>query len=169
MAFVKSGVVTRIDIVGDEYSSNEFISKYFDLSLYDKSCGVYLLKSDVFNDNICSFREEYMSFSLGRCDSFDSCEAFCLDVPVLELFNSNISFIDDNTRYIFDGYDMVFDVDVVRFYFGSVRLDVYMIPVFFDVNYTESEDFNFVSMTVNNLTRKAMKNVLKGASWFSLI
>ena len=51
----------------------------------------------------------------------------------------------------------------------NVYLKFSLIPVFWDTNRVECEDFINTMITVNNLTRKAMKNVLKGASWFSVI
>ncbi len=166
MAYIKSGIVTRIEVISGSCSC---LSDYFDLDLFDKSGNVYLLNCSVFNDNICSYREEYMSFCDGFCDSLSSCEAYVLETDVGVMLSSCICFSCENRSYSFDGFSYVFDTDECYFRYGDFEFRLFFIPVFWDINYVSCEDISFVTNTVNRLTRSAMKNVLKGASWFTVI
>lgn len=166
MSYFKSGIVTRIEVISD---IDGVLGEYFDLDLFFKTGNVYLLNSSFFNDNICSYREEYMSFCDGFCDSLSSCEAYVLETDVCLMLGSGICFSCGNRSYFFNGFSYVFDTDECCFRYKNLELKLFFIPVFWDINYVSCLDIGFISIVVNKLTRGTMKNVLKGASWFTVI
>ena len=169
MAYIKNGIVTRIDVCG-ENNDLSYVNKLFDLSIYEKVDNKYLLFEDVLQDNFKSYRTEYLEFSCYSGDSLSCCESYCLNVDINKLLDNKIHLTKDNKNYYFENYeDVLFDTDVCHYIDDNVYLKFSLIPVFWDTNRVECEDFINTMITVNNLTRKAMKNVSKGASWFSVI
>ena len=76
MGYVKSGIVTRIEILNENKDSNYFVKKYFNVDLYNQKGNIYFLKEKILQQNLKSFREEFLLFSEGKCDSLDNCEAY---------------------------------------------------------------------------------------------
>lgn len=174
MPYIKSGIVTRIEIKKGRQRSIKFIEKNFNINFFDidKDNGKYLLKEDIFNENIKSYRKEYLSFTRDRekSDSLDSCEAYCLEKNINNILDNKIYFIDGNRRYLFEGDDsFIFSADKCFYEEGGMKLVIYFVAVFWDISIFKSADFSNITITVNNLTRKAMKNVLKDVSWFTII
>lgn len=167
MGYIKCGIVTRIDIVSGD---GDCLGDFFDLSLYKRVGDGYFICDDILQDNLVSYREEFLKFSFYHGDSFDSSDAYCIGTSINELLRNKIYLIRDNSYYYFDNHlDYLLDADVCFFKFNDTLFRFFVIPVFWDVNRVDSECFDFISITVNNLTRGAMKNVLKDASWFYVI
>lgn len=167
MGYIKCGIVTRIDIVSGD---SDCLSDFFDLSLYKRIGDRYFICDDILQDNLVSYREEFLKFSFFHGDSLDSSDAYCIGTGINELLRNKIYLTRENSYYYFEGHlDYLLDADVCFFKFNNTLFRFFVIPVFWDINRVDSECFDFVSITVNNLTRSAMKNVLKDASWFYVI
>lgn len=170
MSYIKSGIVTRIDIVKKNKESLDYINKSFDLNLFNKVNNHYLLKEDILQKNLYSYKNEYMSFSEKENDSLNNCEAYTLETDINTLLTKKIHLQDFNKKYYFEDFeDFIFEVDYCNYLNNKININLLLIPIFWDINKAVSEDFALITVTVNNLTRKAMKNVLKGASWFTII
>ncbi len=170
MSYIKGGIVTRIDTSKNKEAALEFLEENFDLNLFTNNSDSYLLKEKKLQENLIKFRQEFLDFTMGKGDSLNSCEAYCLEVDVDKMLESGIYLTDDNTKFYF-GIDKTkkFETDFCHYYKRKFSLSLFFIPVFWDVNWIEAEDFYIMSVTVNNLTRKAMKNPLKNASWVTII
>ncbi|MGN0992405.1 MAG: hypothetical protein ACI4PE_00475 [Bacilli bacterium] len=170
MGYVKSGIVTRIEILNENKDSTSFIRKNFNLDLYTQKGNIYFLKEKILQQNLKSFREEFLLFSEGRSDSLDSCEAYCLEIDVNKMLQNKIYLIKDNKSFCFDNYvNMKFETDEFVFSDKKVLLRIFLIPIFWDIDKVETVCLNNTILLVNNLTRKAMKNILKDASWVTII
>lgn len=169
MAYIKGGIVTRVENIKIR-KKNFCISSIFDVSLFEKKENIYLLKNSVLNDNLCDFRKELMSFTNFKGDSLENCEAYCLEISVDKLLENDICLTKDNKKFIFNSYeDFEFETDHFFYKDNVISFDVYFIPIFWDINRVDAENFNNMINFVNNLTRKAMNNKLKGACCFSII
>ncbi|MGM9879078.1 MAG: hypothetical protein ACI31R_03545 [Bacilli bacterium] len=170
MGYLKSGIVTRIEILNKGEESIDYIRKNFNLELFTKKDNIYLLKEKILKQNLSLFREEFLSFSERKCDSLDNCEAYCLETNINKLLMNEIYLTKDNKNFYFENYEnMKFETDECIFDNKKVLLKIFLIPIFWDINKIEAENLNNIITTVNNLTRKAMKNILKNASWFTII
>ena len=170
MAYAKYGVVTRIDLLKNKKEGIKYIKDNFDLNFFVRNKNSYLLNNAFINDNLKDLREEFLTFSNFFGDSFDSCEAYCIETDIDELMNHNIILVDNCEKFYFEGYnDFVFDTDCVLYFTNKFSFKLFLIPIFWDINRIESESFNTISLVVNNLTRKCMKNKLKDVSFFTII
>lgn len=170
MGYVKSGIVTRIEILNENKDSNYFVKKYFNVDLYNQKGNIYFLKEKILQQNLKFFREEFLLFSEGKCDSLDNCEAYCLEINVNKMLQNKIYLTEDNKNFCFDNdKNMEFETDICIYDNRKISLKIFFIPIFWDINRVIAEDLNNITTTVNNLTRKAMKNILKDASWFTII
>lgn len=168
--YIKTGIVARIDIIKNKNESKKYIKKHFNEKLFTVEDDIYLLKPKLLTENLKEYRLELLSFSENRNDSLGNCEAYCLETDVEKLMEKKVFLTDENTQIYFENFESNrFDLDMCFYSFGGAVLRIYMIPVLWDINKTDSEDFCLVTNTVNNLIRKAMTNVLKDASWFSII
>ena len=100
MAYIKNGIVTRIDVCG-ENNDLSYVNKLFDLSIYEKVDNKYLLFEDVLQDNFKSYRTEYLEFSCYSGDSLSCCESYCLNVDINKLLDNKIHLTKDNKNYYF--------------------------------------------------------------------
>ena len=86
------------------------------------------------------------------------------------MLESKIYLTEDNKNFYFGNYkNMKFETDICIYDAGNISLKIFFIPIFWDINRVIAEYLNNITTTVNNLTRKAMKNILKDASWFTII
>lgn len=121
-------------------------------------------------NNLISFREELLILSEGKCDSLNNCEAYCLEININKMLENEIYLTKDNKKFYFQNYEnMKFDTDSCIYNDGKIIITIFFIPIIWDINKIIAEDFNSITTIVNNLTRKAMKNTLKDASWFTVI
>lgn len=170
MGYIKSGIVTRIEILKNEEESSCYIENNFNMDLFDNHDNVFLLKQEVLQQNLIEYREEFLLFSEGKCDSLDDCEAYCLEISINKMLESKIYLTEDNKNFYFGNYkNMKFETDICIYDAGNISLKIFFIPIFWDINRVIAEYLNNITTTVNNLTRKAMKNILKDASWFTII
>ena len=170
MGYVKSGIVTRIEILNENKDSNYIVKKYFNVDLYNQKGNIYFLKEKILQQNLKSVREEFLLFSEGKCDSLDNCEAYCLEINVNKMLQNKIYLTEDNKNFCFgNDKNMKFETDICIYDNRKISLKIFFIPIFWDINRVIAEDLNNITTTVNNLTRKAMKNILKDASWFTII
>ena len=170
MGYIKSGIVTRIEILKNKEESSCYIEKNFNIELFDNYDNVFLLKKEVLQQNLIEYRREFLLLSEGKCDSLDACEAYCLEININKMLDSKIYLTEDNKNFCF-GKDknMKFETDICLYDNRKISLKIFFIPIFWDINRVIAEDLNNVTTTVNNLTRKAMKNILKDTSWFTII
>lgn len=170
MGYLKIGIVTRIEIIKNKELSQNYIKQNFNLNLFNPNEKTYLLKPEVLKKNLTDYRQELMELSEGECDSLDNCEAYCLEINVNKMLENEIYLTEDNKKFYFANYEnMNFETDVCTYKTKKMTLKIFFIPVFWDVNWVTFENLNNITTIVNNLTRKAMKNILKDASWFTII
>lgn len=170
MGYIKSGIATRIEILKNKEVSSCYIEKNFNMELFDNHDNVFLLKKEVLQQNLIEYRKEFLLLSEGKCDSLDSCEAYCLEININKMLENKIYLTEDNKNFCFGNYkNMRFETDRCIYDDGNILLKIFFIPIFWDINRVIAEDLNNITTTVNNLTRKAMKNILKDASWFTII
>lgn len=169
MAYIKYGVVTKIETILNTKETKNFVKEHFDLSLYDNVDNKYYLKSDLLNDNLESFRKEVLEFTKGKGDSIDCYEAFYLNTTGDELLKNKIELCDDNESYFFSCSDYKFETDKVCIYDEGIQLNIHFIAVFWDTNRVEFENILILSELVNNLIKKCSSNKLKDASFLAVI
>lgn len=170
MAYIKYGVVTKIEIIKNIDKSNEFIEKNFDLNLYNKKDKSYYLQEGVLSGNIQKFRGEIMKYTDSEGDSLNNCEAYCLETSIEEVMKSKINMIQNNERYYFScNKKIVFDADKVMISNKDIKVQLFIIPVFWDINRVMCENFVQVLNFMNNISRKTFVNSLKDASFFVVV
>lgn len=166
MRFIKGCIVSRIDFKDND---DDALKKYFDFSLYDKIGNSYFLKEEVLNDNVKELREELLELTFGLSDSIENSDAYALDDNALELLNSKIYLLCNNSRYCYGKYkDNVFDTLFDYSYIEGKKFNFYMISVIWDISNIVLEDETFFIVFINNLLQKSLVNVLKGSLWFTI-
>lgn len=170
MAYIKCGVVTKINIEKNKKNSIEYLNKTFNLELFKRIKNSYYLNSDILSLNIKEFRNEFLSFSNFYGDSLDNCEAYCLEVSIDKLIQEKINLCNDNEKYYFSNYENYkFNTDEVIVTTDNFSIKIFMIPVFWDIYRVIVESFEMVSELINNLIHKCMKNTLKEACFFTVV
>ena len=170
MAYIKCGVVIKINIEKNKKQAIEYLNKFFDLELFEKTNNSYYLKNDILSSNIKEFRNELLRFSNFYGDSLDDCEAYCLETSIDELIKKKIYLCNDNEKYYFAGYkNHKFDTDEVVVTTSKFSIKIFMIPIFWDIYRVVVENFEMISELVNNMIRKCMKNPLKDISFFTVV
>jgi len=163
MGYIRGGIVTRIETCNS--SDMEVVRNLFDLKLFDFNDDVYLLKKDIFSDNFWILRDEYLGFTCNKGDSIKNCEACYLNIDIHKLRKNKVILSNNNKSFYFSSFSKLFETDVV--YFNNIK--IHFISIYWDVNKIFSEDFSSCSLFVNNLTHNALKNILKGATWFTVL
>lgn len=170
MSYIKCGVTTKIIPIYNNDQTDSFLEKSFDLKLYYKKESSYCLKPEILCNNLREFRKEVLSFTDGKGDSLDNCEAYCLNTNVDDLLNNKIVLIEDNERYYFSNNKYFkFDTDQVVILDDLVGLKLFLIPVYWDINRVKFENFIPVASFMSKLLRTSTNNVLKGASFFVVV
>ena len=169
MAYIKCGIITKISIEKNRTKAMEYISNSFNTELFNRYDDNYYLKKDILNNNIESYREEFMSYTNFYGDSLCDCEAYCLETTIDNVIKSKIVLCQRNEKYYFSGYSLKFNTDEVIMTTNKFSIKLFMIPIFWDVYRIIAEDFEMISVLVNNLIRKCMTNPLKDASFFSVV
>ncbi len=170
MSYVKYGVTTKIKLINSNNQTYKYVKDSFDLSLFNKNDNSYYLKSDVLSDNLKWFRKEILRFTEGCGDSLDNCEAYCLNTDVDSLLNNKILLFNDNEKYYFSSNKYFkFEADQVVILDGLIGIKLYLIPVFWDVNRVEYENYITIANFINKLIRTSTSNILKGASFFVVV
>lgn len=170
MAYIKYGIVTKIKIIKNIDKSNIFIKKTFNLNLYTKKDKTYYLKEEVLSSNIKSFRKEVMKYTNNVGDSLNNCEAYSLEIPINKLINNNIKLISYNEKYSFScNKSIKFETDQTIISDNDIKIKLFIIPIFWDINSVTFENPVKISNFINNLTKKAMNNTLKDASFLVVI
>lgn len=170
MAYIKYGVVTKIRIIKNQNKANEFIENSFNLKLYNKKDENYYLKQNVLAANIKDFREEVMKYTNNEGDSLNNCEAYCLEKSIEKVINSRITMTHNNERYYFScNKKLIFETEKIIINDKYIKIKLFIIPIFWDINSITYEEFLKVSTFVNNISRKAFYNSLKDASFFAVI
>lgn len=170
MSYIKYGVTTKIVKIYDNSETENYISNVFDLSLFYNNKNSYYLDSKILSDNLKGFRKEILSFTDGLGDSLDNSEAYCLNTDGDTLLENKILLIDDNEKYYFSNNKYFkFDTDQVVVLDNNIGIQLYLIPIFWDINRVDFKDFYSVANFVNKLVRTSTNNVLKGASFFAVI
>ncbi len=170
MAYIKCGVVTKINIEKNKKQAIDYLNKSFNLELYKKNKNSYYLNSDILSSNIKDFRNEFLEFSSFYGDSLDDCEAYCLETSIDKLIKKKIYLCNDNEKYYFSNYENhKFDTDEVIVTTSNFSIKIFMIPIFWDIYRVIVENFEMVSELINNLIHKCIKNPLKDASFFTVV
>lgn len=170
MAYIKYGITTKIMKIYNNKETDTYINNSFDLNLFAKKSSSYYLKSKLLEDNINDFRKEIISFTDGKGDSLDNTEAYCLNTDIDTLLKNKIVLIDNNERYYFSNNKYFkFDTDQVIVMDNKIGIKLYLIPIFWDVNKVEFENFFSVATFINNIIRSSTTNILKGASFFTVV
>ncbi len=169
MPYLKAGIVTRIEIDRIKNDLN-YLDKFFNLNLFCNGNNVFLLKKNILRENLVSFRKEFMNITNYRGDSLNNCEAYSLEIDVNKMLENEIYLSDDGKKFYFENFEnMKFDTDQCYYKDKKISMLIFFIPIFWDINKIVAEDFDIITVTVNNLTRLALKNKLKDACWFAVI
>ena len=170
MAYIKCGIVTKINVKKNKEKALEYINSLFNTELYDKEKNNYYIKEDVLRINIKDFRNELLSYSNFYGDSLSDCEAYCLETTIDTLMDKDIVLCDNNERYYFLGFDdYKFNTDSVMVTTSKFSVKFFIIPIFWDIYRIVSEDFTKITELVTNLIHKCLSNPLKDASFFTVI
>lgn len=163
--YFKTGIVAKIVFDSDNKKQVDFLKENFNLDLYHFENGSYCINEDVLKENFWSFYEEYLSFSGFKYDSIDDCCAYVLETDLSHLKKCDIILKNDCKCFSFLGFDYVFHMDCDSY----MDIDIYFISIYWNINRVTSEDLSNIKLLCNNLCRSASKNVLKDASWFTII
>lgn len=170
MSYIKYGIVTKIKIVKNDKQSEEYIKNNFNLNLYIKEKNTYYLKEEILNENIKKFRTEFLELTNNEGDSLNNCEAFCLETTANKLLKNKIFLCQNNEKFYFSKYeDFKFETDNLIYKNKKVKIKIYFVSVFWDINRIQAEDFSNISNIINKLTRISLKNTLKDASFFTIV
>ena len=170
MAYIKCGIVIKINIEKNKKQAMEYINKFFNLELFEKIKNSYFLKNDILSSNIKEFRNELLEFSNYYGDSLDDCEAYCLETSIEKLIQKKIYLCNNNEKYYFSDYDNYkFSADEVMVTTSNFSIKIFMIPIFWDIYRVIVENFEMISKLINGILRKSMKNPLKDASFFTVV
>ena len=169
MSYIKCGIVTKISIEKNKKYASQYIDKTFNTKLYNKYDSNYYLKKAILSTNIESYREEFMSYTNFYGDSLSDCEAYCLETSIDDVIKRKIVLCQNNEKYYFSGYNFKFNTDEVIISSSKFSIKLFVIPIFWDIYKVVAEDFEMISMLVNNLIRKCMTNPLKDASFFTVV
>lgn len=170
MSYIKCGIVTKIEMFNCNKSTLDFLTSSFNLRLFSYKDNTYFLKESFLKENLFLFREEFLKFSNKYGDSINDSVAYCLNTYGDKLINNEIFLCNNNEKFYFANYNSFkFDTDVINFTIDKTSIKIFFIPIFWDINKIEAEDFSFVSMLVDKFIRSAMNNVLKDASIFTIV
>lgn len=170
MAYIKCGIVTKINVRKNKEKALDYINSLFNTELYNKDKENYYIKEDVLRVNIKDFRDELLSYSNFYGDSLSDCEAYCLETAIESLINKEIVLCDSNERYYFLGFDNYkFNTDSVMITTSKFSVKLFIIPIFWDIYRIVAEDFTKITEFVTKLMHKCLSNPLKDASFFTVI
>lgn len=169
MSYIKYGIITKIETITNNNRTKDYIKNNFNLDLYDKIKTNYYLKSNILNENIADFRKEILRFTNGKGDSINSYEAYYLDITGDELLKNKIHLTLDNEKYFFSNYDYTFETDKVFVVDEHMKICLYSIAIFWDINRVEFENSIVLSSLVGNLIKCSSTNVLKDASFLTVV
>ena len=163
--YIKTGIVTKIIFNPSNKKQVNFLNNNFNLDLYTLKNNTYYIKYDILKNNFWSFHKEYLSFTNYKYDSIDDCCAYALEINLDSLKKRNIILTNNFEGYTFEGFDYIFHMDHDQF----LGINIYFISIYWNINKISCEDFTNIKVLSNNLCRKAVKNILKNASWFTII
>lgn len=169
MAYLKYGVATKIEVITNNKTTNKFIKDNFNLALYIKKSKHYFLKSEILNKNIKSFRKEVLSYTDGKSDSINNCEAYCLYTNADDLLEDDIVFASDNEKYSFSCNNHKFETDIGYICNDHIKIKIYIIPILWDINKVEFENNINLSLFTNKLIKNTLQNILKDASFLIVV
>ena len=170
MAYLKYGIVVKIKLVKNKSNGYDYIRRTINLDYYNKTNNTFHLKLDILNNNIKAFRKEFLKYTNNYGDSIDNCEAYCLNIDVNKLIESEIIFSSNYESYYFKDYNTLkFNPDIVEISNKKITIKLYLLPIYWDIYSIKAEDFSKTSLLLNNFTQKALKNPLKDVSLFTLV
>lgn len=163
--YFKTGIVTKIVFNPNDKRQVSFLKDNFDLNLYHLKNNTYYIKKDIFMNNFWKFYDEYLSFSNYKYDSIDDCCAYVLETSLDSLKKCDIILSKNFECFSFSGFDYAFHTDHDRYFDISFNF----ISIYWNINKVSCESLTNIKVLCNNLCRSALKNVLKDASWFTII
>lgn len=170
MSYIKYGVTTKIKLITENDETDKFIKDNFNLDIFDKKDKNYYLNPEMLTNNLVNFRKEVLEFTNGNGDSLNNCEAYCLNTDINELLKHNIVLCNDNEKYYFsNNSNYKFDTDQFIITDNYISLKLFLIPIFWDVNKIEFENFMNIATFISKLVRTSTSNILKGASFFVVV
>lgn len=169
MAYIKYGIVTKIEIITNNKATKDYLNSNFNLNLYNKIKNEYYLNHEILKENIVSFRKEILKYTMGKGDSIDSYEAFYLNTTAEKLLKKEMYLFEDNEKYSFANEDYCFETDKVFVSDEHMQICLYLIAIFWDINRVEFENFITLSSFVGNLIKRSSTNVLKDASFLAVV
>lgn len=169
IGYLKGGIVTRIDEVNNSKETKEYIKKYFDLNLFEKTNNSYLLKEKILNKNIKKLREELLNITENNSDSIENSDAYLLETTAEKLLEKEVYLIENNKKYYFNEHKSIkFETDVYEIKDKKIHIILSVITIIWNTDKIEIEDKEIFEKFINNLIRKSVTNVLKNTLWFTI-
>lgn len=167
--FIKGGIITRIDIIKNESQAVKYIEKHFNTNLLEKLNKSFSIRQNILIKNLINYRKELLNITENNGDSLNNHEAYTLGEIIDKLLKEGIYLTKDNKKYYFNNKkEIQFETEFTIKETNKFKIIIYFIPIIWDINRIIIEDSNFLSLILNNLTKKALTNPLKDITWFTV-